>query len=376
VRIGIDCRQIYDVQKNEGAGVARYIFHLVKNVLAYDEKNEFVLFCYGDLGSETIRKVKGGNSRVKIVKVLRAESRLPLWTNHVGFAFAVRKEKLDWAIFPANVMPFFYFGKALVVVHDLAIYRHPKWFPGGQWWARRVVVPASVKRAEAVVCVSKNTKQDLLTLFSVRPEKVQVIYPGVEVSIDCSSAEEAEVVKKYGAAGDYLFFIGTIEPRKNIANLLKAFHAFIGENEEEKVKLIVAGAPGWKCAAVLKMLGHENRFARVSYVGAVSDKERNVLMKNCRAFVFPSYYEGFGLPVAEAMALGVPVITSDNSSLREIADDAAVLVDPHDPAALARSFKSVLHDKVLRYQLISRGKERVKLFDWQIMVEKIVELLK
>ena len=379
MRIGIDCRKIYDVQKNEGAGVARYVYHLVKYLLALDQANEYVLFCYSDLGPETIHKVRGGNSRVKIVKVLRAESRLPLWTNHVRFAGVLRREKLDWAIFPANIVPLVYFGRSLVVIHDLAIYKHREWFPSGQWFSRRVAVPLSVRRAAAVVCVSENTKQDVLSFFRVKEEKVFAIYPGVVVKGDYLSEEVNNVLEKHGVTDGYVLYLGTIEPRKNILNLIKAFSAYIFENEEERVNLVIAGARGWKYQPVLNELGDSNcrpAAARIIYIGKVSNRERNILLKNCRAFVYPSYYEGFGFPVAEAMSLGVPVVTSDNSSLREIAEDAAVLVDPDDPAALRRALKSVLTDKVLRYHLISRGRERAKLFDWRVAAKKILNVLK
>src|SRR3989339_2268480 len=379
MRVGIDCRKIYDVQKNEGAGVERYIYHLMKNLLSLDRVNEYVLFCHGDLGPETIHKVRGDNARVKIVKVLRAELRLPLWSNHVRFACVMRKEKLDWAIFPANSMPLFYRGKALVVVHDLAIYKHPEWFPDGQWFSRRAVVPFSVRRARAVVCVSENTKQDLLTIFHVKPEKVFAIHPGVTVKADYLPEEMNNVLKKYGLIDGYVLYLGTIEPRKNISNLIKSFFAYLFDNEEERIKLVIAGARGWKYQPILNELVDSNcrlAAARIIYIGKVSNRERNILLKNCQAFVYPSYYEGFGFPVAEAMSLGVPVVTSDNSSLREIAEDAAVLVDPDDPAALRRALKSVLTDKVLRYHLISRGRERAKLFDWRVAAKKILDILK
>jgi len=379
VRIGIDCRKIYDVQKNEGAGVARYVYHLVKYLLALDQANEYVLFCYSDLGPETIHKVRGGNSRVKIVKVLRAESRLPLWTNHVRFAGVLRREKLDWAIFPANIVPLVYFGRSLVVIHDLAIYKHREWFPSGQWFSRRVAVPLSVRRAAAVVCVSENTKQDVLSFFRVKEEKVFAIYPGVVVKGDYLSEEVNNVLEKHGVTDGYVLYLGTIEPRKNILNLIKAFSAYIFENEEERVNLVIAGARGWKYQPILNELSQSNQrlvSARIKYVGKVSNRERNILLKNCRAFVYPSCYEGFGFPVAEAMALGVPVITSNNSSLQEIAADAAVLVDPDDTVALRRAIRSVLHDKVLRYQLVSRGMERVKRFDWRLAAEKFLAIVK
>lgn len=378
MRIGIDCRKIYDIHLNIGAGVERYVFHLVKHLLAFDLKNEYILFMRADLSPETIHRLKGENDRVKVIKQIRAGFGLPLLDNHWSFSRLLKKEKLDVTIFPANVIPFFYREKSLLVIHDLAIYSHPEWFPERQWLATKVVVPRSIRKAKIIVTVSESTKSDLLKLFRVKEQKIRVVYPGVTVKEEYSGGEVMKVLRKFGIVGEFALFIGTIEPRKNILNLMRAFSNYVFENEESCANLILAGIKGWKFGGVFRELNEfNNRLAgsRIKYIGKITNRERNILIANCRAFVFPSLYEGFGFPVLEAMALGVPAVTSNNSSLAEIASGACYLVDPYDVNDIRRGIKAVYEDKILRSRLISAGKERVKQFDWDKTVTAILKLV-
>ena len=160
---------------------------------------------------------------------------------------------------------------------------------------------------------------------------------------------------------------------------IKAFSNYIFENEESDVSLVLAGIKGWKFQPIFKILNNINKRlmnSPIKYVGKVSNRERNILLKNCQAFVFPSYYEGFGFPVLEAMALKAPVITSNNSSLKEIAGDSAYLIEVDDPNDIRRAIKKVLEDKILRQKLVLKGKAQADKFTWEITVNKFRTLLK
>ncbi|MFH0780052.1 MAG: glycosyltransferase family 1 protein [Parcubacteria group bacterium] len=379
MKIGIDCRHFYDVHINAGAGIERYVYHLAKNLLRYDLKNEYVLFFYSDISPETIHKVKGRNSRVKIVKLFRSESRIPLIDSHWRFSGLLKKEKLDLAIFPANSMPLFYGKKSILVVHDLAIYLHPEWFPEKQWFSTHFVVPRSVKKASAIVAISESTKSDLVKLFKAPAEKVRVIYSGIVVKEGYLDEEVAKVKNKFKIVGDYVLFVGTIEPRKNISNLIKAFSNYLFENEESDLTLVLAGVRGWKSQLIFQFLNEANkRLAnpRIKYVGKVSNRERNILIKNCRLFVFPSLYEGFGFPILEAMALGAPVVTGNNSSLAEVAGEAALLVNAEDVNDIRRAIGKGVSDKYLRHQMIAKGAARAASFTWERAAKDFISLLK
>lgn len=378
MKIGIDCRKFYDIHANSGAGVERYVYHLVRSLLKYDQENDYVLFFYSDMSPETIHKVKGKNSRVKIVKLVKNFSKIPLFDSHWRFSKLLNKENFDITIFPANVIPLFYKKRSILIVHDLAIYLHPEWFPDKQWFATKVLVPSSLKRAEKIVTVSQSTKNDVMELFNIIDKKIEVIHPGVIVKSSYIEEEIVKVKNKFDITNDYILFIGTIEPRKNIVKLIQAFANYLFENDSE-VKLVLGGVKGWKFQPIFQFLNDVNRRLKkpqIKYIGKVSDRERNILIKNSRAFVFPSRYEGFGFPVLEAMALGVPVVTSNNSSLGEIAKGAALLVDSEDLNELRRGIKRVLEEEALRKNLIDSGTVRVKQFTWEKTVKKLLEIIK
>ena len=167
--------------------------------------------------------------------------------------------------------------------------------------------------------------------------------------------------------------------RKNILKLIQSFSNYLFENENSKLTLVLAGVRGWKFQPIFQFLNDSNKrlaSAQIKYVGKVSNRERNILLKNCRAFVFPSRYEGFGFPVLEAMALGVPVLTGNNSSLVEIVGDAGLLVDAEDISELRRGMTRLAQDKILRAELVNKGFERVKLFTWEKTAKRFLDILK
>jgi len=380
MRIGIDCRHFYDVHANSGAGVERYVYHFVRTLLKMDEKNDFFLFFHSDISPETIHKVKGNNDRVHIVKLFRQESKIPLYDNHWRFSRLLKKAKLDLTIFPANVIPLFYRKKSILIIHDLAIYLHPEWFPERQWFSTKILVPLSLRKARTIVAISQNTRDDLISLFKINPEKIRVIYPGVVIKENYIEEECKKVLEKFDTGANYVLYLGTIEPRKNIRNLIKAFTNYLFENEESKVNLILAGIRGWKFQPIFQFLTSINqRFpkAQIKYIGKVSNRERNILLKNAQAFVFPSRYEGFGFPMLEAMALKVPVIAGNNSSLKEIAGNGeALLVDPEDSNDIRRAIKTVLEDKLVKQKLVSLGEQRAREFNWETTIRKFQTLIK
>ncbi len=378
MKIGIDCRKFYDVQQNLGAGIERYTYHFVRNLLKHDQINDYVLFFYSDISPETVHKIKGTNSRVKIVKLFRQSSKIPLWDNHIRFSHLLKCENLDNCIFPANVIPLFYNKNSILIIHDLAIYLHPDWFPEKQWFSTKILVPASIRKAKKIVAISQCTKNDLLKIFKINKDKVSVIYPGVRIKDTYLPDEITTIKNKFEIKGDYCLFLGTIEPRKNILNLIKAFSNYLFENEESKIDLVLAGNKGWKYNLVFKNLNCLNQRlinSRIKYIGKISNRERNILLKNCEAFIFPSQYEGFGFPVLEAMSLGVPVVTGNNSSLQEVANDSAILVESNDVNSIRRGIKQVLADKCLRQQLIVKGKKNSQSFTWEKTVEKFLVLI-
>jgi len=376
--IGIDCRQFYDVQSNIGAGVERYAYHLVRNILHEDKTNNFVLFFYSDISSQTIRKVKGNNSRVKIVKLNKPGLRIPFYESHVKTAHVFNKEKLDNCLFLANSMPFFYRGNAILVVHDLAIYKDPEWFPSRQFLSTKIIVPRSLDRTKKIIAVSQNTKKDLLEIFKLPEQKIEVVYPGVAVKDNYLLDDFEKVRQKYDLSRKYFLFVGTIEPRKNLRSLIEAFGDFCFESGQVDYNLLLAGTKGWKFNDVFEAITEINKKLsgqRVKYIGKLTNRERNILLKNCLAFVYPSFYEGFGLPIVEAMALGAPVICGDNSAQKEIVGQSACLVNPNCYLEIKNSLKKMIDEKEFRQSLIEAGKLTADNFKWGKSAEEVLKII-
>lgn len=372
--IGIDCRVIYDVGKNKGAGVERYVFYLVKNLLKYDKKNQYVLFFSGKTSQMTIDSLKrSGNFKMKIVT-----ENFSFISRHLFFTFTLWRYGLDRMIFPANVMPLFYVGKSILIIHDLAIYYHPEWFPNKQWFAKLILVPGSVAKATDIVTVSQSTKEELLDLFKFKKSKnIHVIYPGVFTKKISSEKAKDDILEKYQIKGRFLFFVGTIEPRKNLINLFKGYEKFVLDYSE-RIPLLIAGVKGWKFKKIFRHLGKTNKnlgWEGIIYLGKISDKERSALLERAEIFLFPSHYEGFGFPVLEAMSLSCPVIAGRSGALAEYISDQAILVSPKKSVEIAQAIKKILSDSEFKKNLIKNGLHLSDRFTWEKTSKKLLELI-
>jgi glycosyltransferase involved in cell wall biosynthesis len=363
MKLGIDCREIYDVKSGAGAGVARYIFNLVKALLKQQhDEYEFVLFFNKKISRETIEELA---TEGKFTSVFVCHS-IPLISAHFYFPWLIKNSSVDQMIFPANTMPLFCFQRAIVVVHDLAIYLRPEWFPA-QWFSTKVLVPWSLMKAEKIIAVSRNTKKDILEIFpNIEDDRVAVVYPAGSLPY---------ALPQVGGKGRYVVFVGTLEPRKNVANLLRAFEKYLDETGAD-VKLKLVSAWGWKTGEIYETLRavKEKYPDAVEFVGAVDDKKKAEVIAGAAALLFPSFYEGFGLPVVEAMALGTPVITSRGSSLEEISNGAAVLIDPAKIDEIKDAIKKILVDQEFADELIARGRIVASQFSWDKSANVILNL--
>lgn len=364
MRIGIDCRTILSAETGELAGTAHYTSALVKHLLEIDKENEYVLFFDTRANADTYRQ-----PNVEIVMLQQA--RMPLVMTHMRLARALHRAKLDLFHSPAHPLPLFYRGRIVWTVHDLAIYDHPEWFPGGirQWFSTRVTVPRGIRRAMKLIAPSESTKRDIIRLFKAPEEKVAVIYEGAPIGgiATAPSGLPPEAGRRNDSRNPYFLFIGTIEPRKNLVRLIDAFIRF-RQMSKVNCQMLLAGASGWNNDDIFMAIERANLKlgkGSVQYLGYVSEEEKVALLKNATAFVWPSLYEGFGLPVLEAMEAGVPVITSKVSSIPEITGDAALLVNPESVEDITEAMERVISDRQLREQLKTRGANRAKQFTWE-----------
>lgn len=270
------------------------------------------------------------------------------------------RHRLLWS--PNNTGPLAV-ARQLCTIHDIIPVDHPEWFNArfAQWY--EWLLPKLVNRVEHMIAVSQFTKDRVVERFGVRPEKISVVWNGVDATFyPRSTAEIAAMRQSAGLPeGRYVLSLGSLEPRKNLARLLVAWRK-LAEEIDPDIQLVVAGAKGASQVFAQADLGPIP--ARVHFAGYIPQEQLPMLYSGAMALVYPSLYEGFGLPPLEAMACGCPVVTSSTTSLPEVAGTASILVDPRDTDAIANGMWKLLSSKTLRHDLSRRGQHHARSLTW------------
>lgn len=269
---------------------------------------------------------------------------------------------------PASGLP------SLLTVHDLSMYKFPQWHPKTRIERLLESLPQSIARSQLILTDSEAIRLEVMQQFGLPPEKVRTILLGVDSSYHPRSAQEVQpVLQKFGLQyNGYSFFVSTIEPRKNLRNLIAAYK-LLPLNVRQQWPLVLAGGRGWESDDIHADIVAAEQESWLKYLGFVEQHEMPSLYAGCRLFTYPSWYEGFGLPIAEAMASGVPVVTSNNSSMPEVAGGAALLVEPADVEQISAAIHRGLEDSEWRLQAISRGLARAAELTWENCVENTVQ---
>jgi glycosyltransferase involved in cell wall biosynthesis len=288
------------------------------------------------------------------------------WTQ-IGLSLEMLLRPVDALFVPAHTVPIIHPKNTIVTIHGLEYE-----FCGGAYsFLERIYMRCSIKNscqwARKIIAVSENTKKDLMKLYNVSEEKIDVIYEGY----DCPAVQNHNPTNKYGK---YLSFIGRIEERKNIVNIINAFEIL---KEQYKIphKLVLAGKPGFGYEKIKDRIANANCQKNIVELGYISKEERSELLKNADVFVFPTLYEGFGIPVLEAQSLGTPVVASNNSSIPEVTSGSVLLVDPNNAEEIADAIYKIISDENIKQALIGKGLENVKRFDWEKCAREIARLI-
>lgn len=380
MRIGIDCRQIWNPEQGEGAGVGQYIFFLLKNLAKIDQQNEYFLFFR-----------KGYNTNQ--LTFLPPNFHVMVWGSANGKMFTkfvqqfmwrkkIKKLKLNVFHSPAYTLPWWYTGKSVITVHDLAIYQHPEWFPELQWLSTKILVPRSIKKATHIITVSHATQREIEERFHIPAERINVIYEGVgdkevsnnsfETACRDLSKECAPVLLERIKDQPYVLSINTLEPRKNIPRLIQAFERVQG-SRAEPLHLVLAGGLGWKYQEIFRIIENSPYKRRIHYVGYVTQEEKYTLLRHAVVFACISLAEGFGLGNLEAMLCGTPVVASDIPVFREVLGNAACFVNPYDVEGVTERIQTILSDTKLRTQYQQLGKKRAQEFNWKHCAEQTLQ---
>lgn len=368
MRIGIDAR----MYSTEFTGIGRYMYELVRHLSRLDEKNEYVLF----MNEPEFSVFEEPNKRVQ--KVLLNAPHYSL-REQLGYVWTLLRAKLDLMHFTHFNAPILYRRPSIVTIHDLTL----SFFPGKKMnsafyrAAYNWVLKSAVKHAKRVISVSENTKADLIEITKVSPAKVEVIYEGVGEEFGPRGDKESqeEVLKKYSITKAFLLYTGVWRGHKNLVNLIKAFALLREGTEALDLQLVITGEEDPYYPEVKRTVKELDLEHHVIYTGLVPEKELVALYQMAKAYVFPSLYEGFGLPPLEAMRCGTPVIASKSSCIPEICGEhSAQYFDPYDPEDMANAIRRVLLDEELQAELRECGLKHSLKFSWEKMAEKTLNL--
>ncbi|MBT4384944.1 glycosyltransferase family 4 protein [Candidatus Peregrinibacteria bacterium] len=369
MRIGIDAR----MYSTNFTGIGRYVYELIDNLLKQDKKNEYVLF----MNRSGYDNFEPKSKRVKKVLV---NARHYSFAEQTKFLFAIRKAKLDLMHFTHFNAPIFYRRPSVVTIHDLTLsfYQGKKM---NSWFHRKaynLVLRAAVKNAKEIIAVSQNTKQDLIDITHTSPSKIEVVYEGVGDTFGPREDKEAliELVKKYGINHSFMLYTGVWRSHKNLVNLIRAF-ALLKEDEGIESQLVITGEEDPYYPEVRRTVKEKGLEHDVIFTGLVDEDELVGLYQAAKLYVFPSLYEGFGLPPLEAMRCGTPVAASKSSCIPEICgEDNAMFFDPYDPEDMANSMRRVWLDEAMQKDLRERGLTHSRKFSWEKMADKTLAIYK
>jgi len=304
-----------------------------------------------------------------------------LWT-HLRLGWELRRRPPDVLFVPAHVMPVGCPVPAVVTVHDLGYMHFPAAHPAFDRWYLDWTTRRHARRAAYVVADSAATRRDLIEHCRADAARVVVIYPGRDESLVrvADAAQLAALQARYGIEGDYLLYVGTLQPRKNLVRLLAAFARLPVDAGEPpapagRLSLVLAGKRGYQYEELRHLVGRLGLAGRVVFAGYVPEGDKAALLSGALGLVYPSLYEGFGLPVLEAMACGTPVLTANASSLPEVAGEAALLVDPLSVDEIAAGLTRLAGDPALRRCLVERGYQQLRKFSWEQAARQLLEVL-
>lgn len=371
MRIGVDIRCLMDTRYS---GISEYAYNLFKELFSVDSENKYILY-YNAARATQPRPFDAPNIEYKAF-------RYPNILFNLGLRF-LKFTSIDSMMGGVDVFitPNFLFTnvsgkcKKILIVHDLSFEHYPEFFTFKQWLWHTLIGPGQLcHSSDAIIAISKNTARDIISLYGVDEKKISVIYPGVSDTFFKPITQEYinSVLAKYQLSPGYIYSLGNLEPRKNILQLLAAFE----QVDDQSARLVIAGAPSWKYGSLYEKWRKSPKHSHITFIGYVNADERQALYAAAKMFVYPSIYEGFGLPPLEAMASGAPVISSTSSSLVESVGDAGILVDPYNVSDLTAAINGLLEDELLRKTFVERGKKRAQQFRWNSIAKSVQELIK
>jgi len=358
--------------KDQLEGIGWYTYELLKCMVEQHPEDEFIFFFdrpYSDqyIFAKNVTPI-----------VLFPQARHPVlwhWWFEWSIAKALKKYKADVFLSPDGYASLSTSVKTVMVTHDVAHLHHPEQIAFLVRKYYQQMVPRFLKRAQKVVTVSEFTRSDILKNYSIDPQKVVPIYNGCRKEFQAIDVnKKIEIRKKYTEGEEYFFYVGAVHPRKNVHRLITAFDQF-KTNTSSKKKLLIGGRFAWKTGDVKLAYDNAKHKEDIVFLGYLKNEEVPELMGAAFALTYVSLFEGFGLPLVEAMNCGVPFITSNCSSMPEVAGEAGMLVNPESVLEISQALQKIESDKTLYQQLINNGEKQKLNFSWELAAQQVYDLM-
>ncbi len=364
IKIAIDASRAF---LHERTGIEEYSYQIIKNLRATLSEERVILFMRRGT-KENIDFILPANWVVKELWSPR------LWT-YVRLSLAILMYRPEYLFVPGHIVPPIHPKKTTVVIHGLEYEMHPASYSSYERFSMRHGIKNSCRWARNIICVSNNTKKDLMRLYDVSHEKIRVAYEGVNRAPDENLEMSRDILEKYNLNNqEYFIFIGRLEERKNISRILNAYE-ILKKHFLVPHKLVLVGKGGYGWDRISQEIAEHPFAYDIVLTGFVSTEEKFTLLRHASICLFPTLYEGFGLPILEAQQVCVPVITSNNSSLKEIALDSALLVDPYVVSDIAEKINMLITNDQLRAQIIQKGLENCDRFTWERSAQLVTKMI-
>ena len=370
MKIGIDIRCLMEKQYS---GISEYTYNLLDNLFKIDQKNQYFLF-YNAKKLSSIPKFNYSNVKFKSYNFPNKLFNLAL-----RYLKIIEIDKLIGGVDVFLIPNFLFLNlskkcKKILIVHDLSFELFPEFFTfKAKLWHKLINAKKMCHDANTIVTISENTKKDIINLYDINPGKIFVDYPGISNIFfkNISDKDIIDVKNKYKLPKKYIFYLGNLEPRKNVRTLLKSYESI----DDPEIELVIAGGKAWKYQDIYKQVQNSSKKEKIHFLGYVDNNEKPVLYSLANIFVYPSFYEGFGLPPVEAMSCSCPVITSNNSSLVEVVKDNAITINPHNTNDLTQAINLLLSDENLYNRLKENGRSCIGEFNWKNSASRILEII-
>ncbi len=365
ITIGIDAR----IPKEDKTGIPYVLHNIIPEMIALAPENQYKMFGRGlDFA---LPQVKPYHLNKLFIKGLTFLWRYIWWPSSGWFmgktdAFLYT----NFYYFPARTK------KKVLMIYDLAYIFYPQFAEKRNGPLLRRLVPKAIKKVDAIVTISQNIKKEIIDYYKVNPEKVHVIDLGCPDNVYRveDQAKIVEAKKKYGIGKKYVLFVGTLQPRKNIEGAIRSY-SLLAENLKNEYELVVVGKKGWRYQEIFKLAKECGVGNNVIFTGYVDENDISAIYSGATLFFFPAFYEGFGLPLLEAMVCAVPIVSSNNATLMEVGQDAVEYVNPHSVEDMRRGLALVLTDEKYAQELVEKGLIRKDHYSWEKAAQQLLDTL-